>query len=88
MLLQKGVYCDGEKRSTKQQICCNKTNKHKIGKLSNNSKMFKKVSEYDQEISQSQKQTNSWHREEEPHNNNETLGRKTKQGNQLSIPFR
>ena len=34
-----------------------------------------KNSEYDQEISQSQQQTNSWHREEEPHNNYETLGR-------------
>ena len=34
-----------------------------------------KNSEYDQEISQSQQQTNSWHREEEPHNNHETLGR-------------
>ena len=30
--------------------------------------------------------TNLWHREEEPHNNHETPGRQTKQGNQLSLP--
>ena len=33
-------------------------------------------------------QTNSWHREEEPHNNHETPGRKTKQSNQLSLANR
>ena len=27
------------------------------------------------------------HREEEPHNNHETLGRQTKQSNQLSLPY-
>ena len=31
-------------------------------------------------------QTNPWRREEEPHNNNETPGRQTKQSNQLSLP--
>ena len=31
-------------------------------------------------------QTNPWHREEEPHNNHETLGRHTKQSNKLSLP--
>ena len=40
--------------------------------------------EYTQEIPQSQLQTNPWHREEEPHNDNETPGRQTKQSNQLS----
>ena len=30
-------------------------------------------------------QTNPWHREEEPHNNDETPGRQTKQSNQLSL---
>ena len=35
------------------------------------------LSEYDQEIPQSQ---------EEPHNNHETPGRQTKQSNQLSLP--
>ena len=45
------------------------------------------VSEYNQEIPQSHKlQTNSWHREEEPHNNHETSARQTKQSNQLSLP--
>ena len=33
------------------------------------------VSDYDQEIPQSQMQTNQWHREEEPHNNHETPGK-------------
>ena len=33
-------------------------------------------------------QTNPWHREEEPHNNNETPGRQIKQSNQLSLPHR
>ena len=31
-------------------------------------------------------QTNSWHREKEPHNNQETRGRQTKQSNQFSLP--
>ena len=31
-------------------------------------------------------QTNTWHREEEPHNHHETPGRLTKQSNQLSLP--
>ena len=31
-------------------------------------------------------QTNSWHREEEPHSNNETPGRQTKQSSQLFLP--
>ena len=31
-------------------------------------------------------QTNPWHREEEPHNNQETSGRQTQQSNQLSLP--
>ena len=45
------------------------------------------VSEYDQEIPKSHElQTNSWHREEEPHNNHETSARQTKQSNQLSLP--
>ena len=39
----------------------------------------------DQEIPQSQLQTNPWHREEEPHNNHETPRRQTKQNNQLSL---
>ena len=30
-------------------------------------------------------QTNPWQREEEPHNNHETLGRQTKQSNQFSL---
>ena len=30
-------------------------------------------------------QTNLWHHEEEPHNNQETPGRQTKQSNQLSL---
>ena len=40
------------------------------------------VREYDQEIPQLQ----TWHWEEEPHNNYETPGRQTKQSNQLSLP--
>ena len=44
-----------------------------------------KNSEYDQEIPQSQT-TKQQHREEEPHNNHETLERQTKQSNQLSLP--
>ena len=31
-------------------------------------------------------QTNPWHREEEPHNNHEALGKQTKQSNQISLP--
>ena len=31
-------------------------------------------------------QTNTWYHEAEPHKNNETLGRETTQGNQLSLP--
>ena len=31
-------------------------------------------------------QTIQWHREEEPHNHQETTGRQTKQSNQLSLP--
>ena len=46
----------------------------------------KKVSEYDQEISQSQPQTTPWHRDEEPLNHHETTGKQIKQSNQLSLP--
>ena len=31
-------------------------------------------------------QTNPWHHEEKPHNNQETLERQTKQSNRLSLP--
>ena len=31
-------------------------------------------------------QTNPWHREEEQHNHQETLGRQTKKNNQFSLP--
>ena len=48
--------------------------------------MNKKVSEYDQEIPQSQTAATPWHREEEPLNHCETPGRQTKQSNQLSLP--
>ena len=44
------------------------------------------VSEYDHEIHNHKRQTNRWHREEEPHNNHETPGRQTKQSNHLSFP--
>ena len=44
------------------------------------------VSEYDQEIPQSQTADNPWHREEEPLNHHETPGRQIKQSNQLSLP--
>ena len=44
------------------------------------------VSEYDQEIPQSQTADKLRHSEEEPHNNHETPGRRTKQSNQLSLP--
>ena len=33
-------------------------------------------------------QTNPWHRQEEPHNNQETPGIQTKQSSQLSFPHR
>ena len=46
------------------------------------------VSEYDQEILQSQTADKLTHREEEPHNNHEAPGRQTKQSNQLSFPSR
>ena len=46
------------------------------------------VSEYDQQIPQSQTAENPWHREEEPHNINETPERQTKQSNKLSLPHR
>ena len=48
--------------------------------------LFKIVSEYDQDIPKSRLQTNPWHREEEPYNNNETPGRQTKYRSQLSFP--
>ena len=38
---------------------------------------FKLVSEYDQEIPQSQTADNPWHREEEPLNHHETPGRQS-----------
>ena len=49
---------------------------------------IQKVSEYDQEIPQSQTADRPWHREEEPHNNHDTAGRQTKQSNQLSLAHR
>ena len=45
------------------------------------------VSEYDQEIPQSQTADTPWHREEEPLNHHETPGRQIKQSNQLSLPY-
>ena len=48
--------------------------------------MLEIVSEYDQEIPQSQTADNPWHREEEPLNHHETPGRQIKQSNQLSLP--
>ena len=48
----------------------------------------KKVSEYDQEIPQSQKpETTPGHREEEPLNRLETPGKQIKQSNKLSKLF-
>ena len=47
---------------------------------------LKIVSEYDQEITQSQTSDKPMTPEEEPHNNHETPGRQTKQSNQLSLP--
>ena len=46
------------------------------------------VSEYDQEMPQSQTAKKPWHCEEMPHSYNETPGRQTKQRNQLSLPHR
>ena len=46
--------------------------------------LSKIVSEYDQEIPQSQTADNLRHREEEPLNHHETPGRQIKQSNQLS----
>ena len=48
--------------------------------------LSKIVSEYDQEIPQSQTADIPWHREEEPLNHHETPGRQIKQSNQLSLP--
>ena len=48
--------------------------------------LSKIVSEYDQECHNHKLQTNQWHREEEPHNKYETLGKQTKQSNQFSLP--
>ena len=44
------------------------------------------VSQYDQEILQSQTADNPWHRKEEPLNHHETPERQIKQSNQLSLP--
>ena len=41
------------------------------------------ISEYDQEIPQSQTAVKPWHREEESHNNHEAPGRKPKQSKRL-----
>ena len=48
--------------------------------------MSKIVSEYEQEIPQSQTAATPWHREEEPLNHHKTPGRQIKQSNQLSLP--
>ena len=45
-----------------------------------------KISEYVQEIPQSQTADNLWHREEEPLNHHKTPRRQIKQSNQLSLP--
>ena len=42
------------------------------------------VGEYVRKYHTHKLQPNPWHREEEPHNNNEAPGRQTKQSNQLS----
>ena len=47
---------------------------------------LKIVSEYGQEIPQSQTTDNPWHHEEEPFKHHETAGRQIKQSNQLSLP--
>ena len=44
------------------------------------------ISEYDQEMPQSQTADKPMALEEEPHNHHETSGRQTKQSNQLSLP--
>ena len=44
------------------------------------------VSEYDQEVPQSQTAETPWHREEEPLNHHESPRRQIKQSNQLSLP--
>ena len=49
---------------------------------------LKIVSEYDQEIPQSQTADNQRYRKEEPLNDHETPGRQIKQSNQLSLPHR
>ena len=55
--------------------------------LKKNENCFSKmISEYDQEIPQTQTADNPWHREEEPPTNQETPGRQIKQSNQLSLP--
>ena len=54
--------------------------------MSKKVKRVKIVSEYDQEIPQSQTADNPWHREEEPLNHHKTQGRQIKQSNQLSLP--
>ena len=43
------------------------------------------VSEYDQEIPQSQSADKPWHREEHPLNHHESPGGQIKQSNQLSL---
>ena len=45
------------------------------------------ASEYDQEIPQSQTADTLWYPEKEPHNNQETQGRRTKQRNQGCLPY-
>ena len=68
------MYCEGENRQLSSKFAAIKQTNTQNGQVSNNSKNGQN-SEYDQEISQSKQQTNSWHREEEPHNNHKTLGR-------------
>ena len=73
-LVQKIVYCDGENGQLSSKFAAKKKQTQKTVRLVTIVKTVKN-SEYDHEISQSQQQTNSWHREEEPHKNHETLGR-------------
>ena len=47
---------------------------------------FRIVSEYDQEIPQSQTADNPVHPKEEPFNHHEIPGRQIKQSNQLTLP--
>ena len=47
---------------------------------------LKLVSEYDQEIPQSQAADKPMHHEEAPHNHQDTAGRQTKESYQLSLP--